>query len=163
VTVASLAHWRGGMAWDDLNGARRYRPYAAYAQSKLANLLFAFELARRTAPGGPVSVAAHPGIAATPLAGAGLAGDASLRARLLIAWYDIVGQDAASGALPILRAATAPDVRPGQYHGPRGAFGFRGPAGLVRSSRAANDDAAAARLWAASEALSGIAFDPRRV
>jgi len=161
VTVASLAHWRGRMAWEDLNAARRYRPYAAYAQSKLANLLFAFELARRAAPGGPRSVAAHPGIAATPLVRAGISGEPGFRSRSLIAWYDIVGQRSASGAIPILRAATAPDVRPGDYFGPRGPFGFRGPAGLVRGSGAANDRESAARLWTESERLSGVSFDPR--
>ncbi|MCW5712988.1 MAG: SDR family oxidoreductase [Bauldia sp.] len=160
VTVASLAHWRGRIAFDDLDASRIYRPYAAYAQSKLANLLFAFELARRAKPDGPLSVAAHPGIAATPLASAGLAGETGLRSRLLIAWYDIVGQDAAGGALPILRASTAPGVGAGAYLGPRGPFGFRGPAGPVRSSALARDRVAAARLWTASEALTGVRFEP---
>jgi NAD(P)-dependent dehydrogenase (short-subunit alcohol dehydrogenase family) len=160
VTVASLAHWRGRMSFDDLDGARAYRPYAAYAQSKLANLLFAFELARRAPADGPMSVGAHPGIAATPLVRSGLAGEEGPRTRLLIAWYDRIGQDAASGALPILRAATAPDVRPGEYYGPRGPLGFRGRAGLVRASRAAHDKYAAARLWAASESLTGVRFTP---
>lgn len=158
VTVASLAHWRGRMAFADLNATRNYRPYRAYAQSKLANLLFAFELARRAGPDGPLSAASHPGIAATPLVSAGLSGEAGLRSRLLIAWYDFVAQDAASGALPILRAATAPGIRPGDYLGPRGPFGFRGPAGLVRASRSARDAGTAARLWAASEALTGVTF-----
>ncbi|MCC6736070.1 MAG: SDR family NAD(P)-dependent oxidoreductase [Bauldia sp.] len=159
-TVASLAHWRGRIDLADLDAAVRYRPYAAYARSKLANLLFAFELARLAGASGPLSVAAHPGIAATPLVRNGRAGDTGLASRLLIAWYDVVGQDAASGALPILRAATAPDVRAGAYFGPRGPFGFRGPAGLVRASGAARDAAVAARLWTVSEERTGLRFAP---
>ncbi|MGV8839968.1 MAG: oxidoreductase [Bauldia sp.] len=160
VTVASLAHWRGRIEFRDLDATKGYGPYRAYAQSKLANLLFAFELARRTGAGGPLSVAAHPGIAATPLARAGLSAATGLRAQLLIAWYDRVGQPAASGALPILHAATDPAVASGQYFGPRGPFGFRGRSGPVRASPAARDAETAARLWRMSEDLTGVRFVP---
>lgn len=160
VTTSSNAHRIGRMDWDDLQGERRYRKWRAYGQSKLANLLFALELDRRArAAGSPlVSVAAHPGYAATHLQAVGpeLSG-----ARLLARLYEIGNRFAQSdemGALPQLYAATMPDVRGGEYFGPDGIGEWRGHPTRVRPSAAARDEAAARRLWEISERLTGVRF-----
>jgi NAD(P)-dependent dehydrogenase (short-subunit alcohol dehydrogenase family) len=161
VTVSSGAHRMGHIAFDDLQSERRYRRWRAYGQSKLANLLFAFELQRRAdAAGLPLrSLAAHPGYAATNLqtrAGR-MTGNRvdELANRLLNA---VVAQSDAQGALPLLYAATA-DLPGGSYVGPDGPFELRGHPKLVGASGAARDTEAARRLWAASEELTGVHFD----
>lgn len=158
VTVTSPLHWAGRLDFDDLDGERRYRPYSAYNQSKLANLVFAKELHRR-AGGRLLSVAAHPGYAATNLqqAGPGMRGG---RARM--AMYGIgnvvFAQSAAAGAWPLLYAATAPDVRGGECYGPRGAGQLRGlPRRVMTLPRAANADLAR-RLWEVSEKRTGVTY-----
>lgn len=159
VQVSSLAHRRGRIAWDDLQGERRYSPWAAYGQSKLAMLMFARELARRAkAQGWPlVSIAAHPGWAATDLIANGPGG---LQARLLDAGFRLFAQSAADGALPLIFAAASPDAKAGGYYGPTGFGEIKGPPGPSRVMPQAQDAAAAARLWAVSETLTGVAFPP---
>ncbi|HEV7213903.1 MAG TPA: oxidoreductase, partial [Chloroflexota bacterium] len=121
VTVSSNAHRRGRMDFADLQSEHGYSPWAAYGQSKLANLLFTFELQRRidAARLDIRSVAAHPGFAATNLVAAGprMAGR-RLQERVFLAATRLIAQSGAQGALPILYAASAPDVPGGAYYGP---------------------------------------------
>jgi len=153
VTVSSLAHrLRARINFDDLQSERSYSRAAAYSQSKLANLMFTYELQRRLGHGmrATIAVAAHPGLADTELTRHSSAASAAL-ARL-------ISQKAAMGALPVLRAATDPRVAGGQYYGPGGLFGTRGYPELARSSGQSRDTAIQRRLWTASEELTGVTF-----
>jgi len=153
VTVSSLAHRiRAGINFDDLQSERSYSRVAAYSQSKLANLLFTYELqGRLSGVGTTIAVAAHPGLAATELTRTTPPITASFYAR-------VMSQNAAMGALPVLRAATDPYVLGGQYYGPGGFFGTRGYPKLARSSRQSHDAAIQRRLWTVSEELTGVTF-----
>ena len=152
VTVSSLAHrFRARINFDDLQGERSYSRVAAYSQSKLANLMFTYELQRRLSGAGTIAVAAHPGLASTELARYTPAILASFYARAMT-------QSAAMGALPTLRAATDPGVSGGQYYGPGGFFGARGYPKLAESSRQSHDTAIQRRLWTVSEELTGVTF-----
>lgn len=159
VTVSSSAHFLGRINFDDLQGERRYQPWLAYGQSKLANLLFAYELQRRLAVAGHgiISVAAHPGYAATNLQSVGPEMTGSkLWLRIMPAANRILAQSAARGALPEVYAATAADVRGGDYIGPDGLLGQRGFPRKVKSSARSHDGDAGLRLWMVSEALTGV-------
>lgn len=168
VTVSSTVHRAGRIDFADLQGERRYRRWDAYAQSKLANLLFTFELARRLeAAGMPVGAyAAHPGYAATNLQGVGprMAGSrilAAVSGAAMSLGNRIFAQSAAMGALPQLYAATAPGLPSGAYVGPDGIAEQRGHPRLVGTAPAARDELVAARLWSVSEDLTGVRFLPR--
>jgi NAD(P)-dependent dehydrogenase (short-subunit alcohol dehydrogenase family) len=153
VTVSSLAHRiRARINFGDLQSERSYRRVAAYSQSKLANLMFTYELHRRlsSAATTTIAVAAHPGLASTELTRNSPAASAAL-AR-------VISQKPAMGALPTLRAATDPGVLGGQYYGPGGIFGTRGYPELARSSGQSRDTAIGRRLWTASEELTGVTF-----
>lgn len=150
VTVTSGLHKRGRIDFDDLMGARRYRQFGAYAQSKLANVLFARELGRRTTV---TSVLAHPGVARTGLARTG----SPVRATL-IALARLSAQSAAAGALPSLHAATRPEVRTGEAYGPDGIAERRGNPVRVEVSGRGRDEDDARRLWAISEELTGVRY-----
>ncbi|MHA6626008.1 oxidoreductase [Pseudonocardia sichuanensis] len=153
VTVSSGLHVLGRIR-ADLNWERRpYQRWLAYGQSKLANLLFAYELQRRLAAAGrrTVSVAAHPGVTATE----GQRRDTSLQGRIVAGGR---AQGPQMGVLPLLYAAVAPAVRGGDYVGPDGPRHRNGYPTLVRSSRAARDPALAARLWERSEHLTGVHY-----
>ncbi len=157
VTLSSGAHRIGRIALDDLNWhTRRYRRWAAYGQSKLADLMFAFELQRRLiAAGSPVlSVAAHPGYAATELQ----SHTETVLDRLMAVANRVVAQSAAAGALPTLYAATMPDVVGGAFYGPDGPGEARGHPRTVGSSARARDAAVAAQLWRKAEQLTGVSF-----
>ncbi|MGZ4639098.1 MAG: oxidoreductase [Actinomycetes bacterium] len=161
VTVSSAVHWMGVLNFDDLMGERNYRPWTAYAQSKLANLLFMRELDGRARAAGRdlVSVAAHPGFASTNLVSAGpRMARRRLTGAVMKAGAQVFGQSAAQGALPQLYAATAPEVQGGDYYGPRGLAEQRGKPTKVPMSGSARDDAAAERLWEVSERLTGVRF-----
>jgi NAD(P)-dependent dehydrogenase (short-subunit alcohol dehydrogenase family) len=153
----------GRISFDDLHGERYYQRWLAYAQSKLANLLFCFELQRRAeAAGAPLhSVAAHPGWAATHLQFAGAEMDPGLIGRVQAVAMKlanaVVGQSDSQGALPLLYAATM-ELPGGSYVGPDGARGLRGFPKLVRPSRRARDEARASRLWQVSERLTGVSY-----
>ena len=153
VTVSSLAHRiRARINFDDLQAERSYSRVAAYSQSKLANLMFTYELARRLSGAGTtIAVAAHPGLAATELTRHTPAIAAFVYARL-------ISQNPAMGALPVLRAATDPGVLGGQYYGPRGPLGARGYPTPAQSSRQSHDTALQHRLWTVSEELTGVTF-----
>ena len=159
VAIASLAHRRGRIDFGDLQGARRYSGIKAYSQSKLANLMFAFELDRRARAAGwsLTSVAAHPGITRTNFV-ASSAQPAPLEG-LFNLFMRIAGQDARQGALPGLYAASMPDVRGGQYWGASGLLEFVGPPSLAAVSHGARDLAVASRLWSVSEELTGVRYE----
>lgn len=154
VVVSSTAHHMGRMDFDDLNFERRgYRAWAAYAQSKLANLLFVRELQQHlsTAGADTIVTAAHPGYTATDLQR-----NSAMTTRLL---NPLFGMKPADGALPTLRAATDPGAGRGEYFGPKGILELSGPPERARFNRRAQDTAAAARLWTTSEALTRVRFE----
>jgi NAD(P)-dependent dehydrogenase (short-subunit alcohol dehydrogenase family) len=161
VTVASVAHrTTRGLNIDDLHWERTpYRKGDAYAKSKLANLLFSFELGRRLSRAGmPIlAAAAHPGYSDTNIVGAASEGSAIKRLLVRIGGA-VIAQPANLGALPTLHAATMPDVRSGDYIGPDGPFEFRGYPKKVGCKRIASCPETAARLWALSEQLTGVRF-----
>jgi NAD(P)-dependent dehydrogenase (short-subunit alcohol dehydrogenase family) len=156
VTISSVVHRRGRMDFDDLQGEKAYDKRAIYAQSKLANLLFARELGKRE----PwlLSVAAHPGYSATnlQLVGPQMSGSA-FGAWVWTGLNALLGQSAEMGALPTVLAATAP-AKSGDYFGPQGFREYRGWPGPGKLEPHALDDAAAARLWDLSVAATGVAF-----
>jgi len=155
VTVSSVGHRiRAKINFDDLQWERGYDRVAAYGQSKLANLMFTYELQRRLAAAGAttIAVAAHPGVSNTEL-GRHLPAPVRL---VLPVFTLLFSQNAAMGALPTLRAATDPGVLGGQYFGPDGPAQGRGHPRLVTSSAQSHDVAIQQRLWAVSEELTGV-------
>ena len=161
VTVSSNAHRIGRIDFANLSAERSYHPWRAYGQSKLANLLFTFELQRRLARrgAGVIAVAAHPGYAATRLQEASARESGSrFMERLMKLGNRLLAQDAASGALPSLYAATAPDVRGGDYYGAGSWFEMRGHPRKVGTSARARDERTAERLWSVSEELTGVRY-----
>jgi NAD(P)-dependent dehydrogenase (short-subunit alcohol dehydrogenase family) len=162
VTQSSGAHRGGRISFDDIHGQRRYSKWPAYCQSKLANLLFMFELERRLRAKGAnaVSVACHPGYSATELQGAGPRMEgSSFMERIMELGNRLFAQDAATGALPMLYAATAADVAGGEYWGPNG-FGelWGAPKRVPTTKRAQNADDAR-RLWTVSEEATGVRYE----
>lgn len=165
VNLSSLAHRLGGdIHFGDLQWSRRYRPWAAYAQSKLAMLLFTFELQRLSdANGWHLRVnAAHPGYARTDLIanGPGNGFWVSFGRRFMEPW---TSQSAADGALPTLYAATAPAARAAGYYGPGKLFEQKGPVADAKVSRRARDVDVARQLWDVSQQLSGASWPAREV
>lgn len=158
VNISSVAASSGAIEFDDLNARRRYRSMPAYGQSKLACLMFAFELHRRSEAGGwgVASLAAHPGISRTDLL-LNAPGQGSMP-RFFRKTFPFLFQPAAQGALPTLFAATAPDARSGVYYGPDGGGELRGYPKEAKVPPRALDHAAARRLWAISEDLTGVSF-----
>ncbi len=161
VTVSSPAAKIGRIRFGDLQGSHHYGKWTAYGQAKLSNQLFALELDRRVTDHGVdlVSVAAHPGYAATNLQAVGPRMSGSrIMERLNDLANVVFAQPAADGALPSLYGATAPGVRGGQYFGPDRLFGMRGHPKPVSFVRAARDPDTARRLWEVSEELTGVRF-----
>jgi len=157
VTVSSIGHrYRSALQLDDVRSERRYSRTAAYGRSKLANLLFTYELQRRLSAAGAdlIALAAHPGVAATEL---GRNSPAPLRA--LLGLVDPVLQTPDMGALPTLRAATDPAAVGGSYYGPGGFGGVAGHPTVVASSARSHDAGLQAQLWAASQELTGVQFE----
>jgi len=166
VSVSSIAHARGRIDFDDLQWQRSYGSSRVYSGTKLACLMFAFELHRRANTIGSrlISVATHPGICRTPIA-AGWERESRRR------WWDrlelfgyrasmrLFGRSAAEGARSLVYAATEPDVIGGGYYGPAGFAQTSGLPGPVRPSRRASDPVLAARLWEASERLTGVRYE----
>jgi NAD(P)-dependent dehydrogenase (short-subunit alcohol dehydrogenase family) len=156
VVLSSLAARAGRLNFGDLQSVRRYRRFPTYAQSKLANLMFALELQRRLTGAGAktLSIAAHPGYARTSLV------------RHMPAWMQaadrmgvpLISQSSEMGALPVLRAATDPAAQGGEFYGPGGPAQLTGYPKLLRPSKAARDAAAQSRLWAESERLTGVTY-----
>jgi len=152
VTVSSYAHWFGWINFGDLNGKKFYYRWLAYTQSKLANLLFAYELQRRLSQNGKntISVAAHPGYAETNL---------QQHSALWSFLNPIMAQSQAMGALPILYATTHPEVEGGEYISPDGFLGQRGYPFKGFSSRRSHNETIAQRLWEVSEEMTGVKYD----
>ncbi|MFB6229248.1 MAG: oxidoreductase [Halobacteriales archaeon] len=162
VTHSSGAHESGEIDFDDLHREQSYEKWDAYGQSKLANLLFAYELQRRLEGADvtdSISVACHPGYAATSLQyrGPRQAGS-TLRMGMMRVANTVFGQSAAQGALPLLYASTAPDVEGGDYYGPGGLLNMRGPPEKQSSSDASYDERDAEKLWTESEELTGVTY-----
>jgi NAD(P)-dependent dehydrogenase (short-subunit alcohol dehydrogenase family) len=160
VTVSSMAHRMGSIDFDDLQSAKKYSAWGAYGQSKLANLLFTFELQRRlaAADAGTIAVAAHPGGARTNL-GHDVSGVSGWLMKVTGPLVNLTMQPSAMGALPTLRAAVDPAVRGGEYYGPDGFMEGRGHPHKVDSSAKSKDTAVAARLWDVSSELTGATWD----
>ena len=156
VTISSYGHKTGRIHFDDLQLERHYGRHRAYAQSKLANLMFTYELQRRLAAAGAttIAVAAHPGTAHTELT---RNSPGPLHA-LNKAFGRVVAQTSAMGALPTLRAATDPDVKGGEYYGPSGFLEQHGSPRLVKSTPRSHDEPAQRQLWEESEKLTGVTF-----
>jgi NAD(P)-dependent dehydrogenase (short-subunit alcohol dehydrogenase family) len=152
VTISSMAHRFGRINFADLHSETSYNPSAAYGQSKLANLLFTYELQRQLAAAGSdaIAVAAHPGWTATNL---------QQHSGVFNFMNGFVAQSPEMGALPTLQAATAPDVGGGEYYGPGRFFGWRGYPQRVRSNGRSHDQQVAAKLWQISEEMTGVHYD----
>lgn len=157
VNISSTAHKIGRIDFEDLQSERSYHRWRAYGQSKLANLLFTFELDRRLRATGSdvLSVAAHPGYSATNLQFAATPSRVERIGSVVL--NRVVAQNAQSGALPTLYAATA-DIPGGSFVGPDGFQEMRGKPTLVTPTKAARDEQVAARLWDVSEELTGVRF-----
>jgi NAD(P)-dependent dehydrogenase (short-subunit alcohol dehydrogenase family) len=159
VNVSSLAHRGGKIDFDNLQAERKYKSWPAYQQSKLANLLFTFELQRRSdAYGwGVMSNAAHPGYARTDLIpnGPGTVGVKGVLAKI---FGSFMSHSAADGALPTLFAATSPAAAPEGYYGPNGFYELKGPVAPARVFPQAKDGGVARKLWAVSEQLTGVTW-----
>lgn len=151
VTVSSIAHYMGNIQFSDLNWEKGYKPQPAYGQSKLANLLFTYELQRRLAAAGKdtLAVAAHPGWTETNL---------QEHAKAVKFLNRFLAQEPLMGALPTLYAATQSDVNGAEYYGPSGFMEMNGPPKRVKSNRRSHDQNVAERLWNISEDLTGVRF-----
>jgi NAD(P)-dependent dehydrogenase (short-subunit alcohol dehydrogenase family) len=160
VTVSSIAHRHGSASVLDGNPAEGYRPSPAYGNSKLANLLFAFELQRQASLAGVslTSTAAHPGVASTNLV-ASEQGLGSIPGVALLAplFLRLVLQSPRAGAEPVLYAATV--AAPGSYSGPQGLGESRGHAGPAEVAPLARDETLAGKLWSRSEDLTGVRYE----
>lgn len=151
VTVSSNSHRFGDINFDDLNWECSYPHQRSYGQSKLANLLFTYELQRRLTAAGQstIAVASHPGMTISNLV---------QHSRMFQILVPFLGQPAAMGALPTLYAATASMVNGGEYFGPDGLLELRGYPKLVRSTEASYDQTVAKRLWTVSEELTQVQY-----
>lgn len=164
VTVSSQMHRFGTIRFDDLMGTRHYDRWSAYSQSKLANLLFTYELHRRlvakhASPPPVLALACHPGYAATELQGKGAHMRGSrVEALVMRLGNALFAQSATAGALPTLRAATDPEAQGGDYFGPDGLLQLAGRPVKVSASRKARDPELARRLWERSVDLTGVDF-----
>jgi NAD(P)-dependent dehydrogenase (short-subunit alcohol dehydrogenase family) len=158
VTMSSGMHRMGRIDFEDLHSERRYRAWAAYGQSKLANLLFTYELQRRlrAAGSGALSLAAHPGWARTELQRH--AKQSWWLGGLMSGFGSFLAQDALGGALPLLRAATDPSAKGGEYYGPSGFQEFKGDPVLVQSNPGSHDTDLQQRLWRCSELSTGVIY-----
>jgi NAD(P)-dependent dehydrogenase (short-subunit alcohol dehydrogenase family) len=153
VTISSIGHRAGRIRFDDLQWERGYSRMGAYGRSKLANLVFTYELQRRLTGTNTIAAAAHPGASNTELAR-----NTPLWMRIITGPFELTDQSAAAGALPTLRAATDPSVLGGQYYGPGGFAELRGYPKVVKSNARSHDADLQKRLWAVSEELTGVTY-----
>jgi NAD(P)-dependent dehydrogenase (short-subunit alcohol dehydrogenase family) len=159
VTVASLAHRNGKIDFNNLQSEKSYKPWYAYGESKLANILFAKELDRRAKAAGMglVSVPVHPGVSVTNIIANG-PGSKGPKMIVLKVLAPILMQPDTAGALPTLYAATAPGVKGGEYIGPDGFMEMKGAPVVVQPKPQGQDMAVAKKLWEASEAATGVSY-----
>jgi len=157
--VSSISHHQGHIALDDLMQRENYNPTRTYAQSKLANLMFAFELDRRlkAAASPVVCIPCHPGYSATNLqtAGVGMDGGSAFYKLLYRLTNRVMAQSSERGAYPLTLAVADPTAEGGKYYGPTGIGDMRGPVGLSKVADHARDEDVARKLWEATEALVG--------
>lgn len=161
VNVTSSAQYFGTINFDDLHSEQAYSRYGAYNQSKLANVLFTFELQRRLEAAGieAISAAAHPGFSTTNLQKVTVSvSEARLEGLLYGLMMPMVAQSQAQGALPQLYAATMPDVKGGDHFAPNGFMEIRGYPARKPAAKAAYNEADAKRLWEVSETLTGVRY-----
>lgn len=160
VTVSSIAHRGATMEFSDLQWERAYQPWPAYRRSKLANLLFGFELQRRLngANAPVISVLVHPGVSRTNLFAAGPGQGNGFLAKIIPLFIALVGQSEEQGALPTLYGATAAEVQEGRFYGPDGFREMRGYPVEVLAEAQAYDEALAKHLWQVSEELTGVRY-----
>jgi NAD(P)-dependent dehydrogenase (short-subunit alcohol dehydrogenase family) len=160
VTVSSIAHRGATMDFGDLQWERGYKPMPAYRRTKLANLLFGFELQRRLKRVGSstMSVVVHPGVSNTNLFAAGPGSGTGLAAKLGPHFVALIAQSEAQGAWPTLYAATMPQIHAGGFYGPDGFREMRGYPVEVRAEAQAYDEALAHKLWEVSEELTGVQY-----
>jgi NAD(P)-dependent dehydrogenase (short-subunit alcohol dehydrogenase family) len=159
VTVASIAHKRATLNFDDLNAERSYNPRRAYGQSKLANVVFGLEFDRRLRAhqANTASIIAHPGVAVTNIVSNGMG--SGLQARIAGAALAMFAQSDDRGSWPIVFGAAAPEARGGGYYGPDGIAEIKGTPVEVKPQPRALDAAAGKRLWEISERLTGVRYD----
>ena len=160
VTVSSMAEQMGRINLDDLMSEKSYERWTAYAQSKLANVLFAYELQRKlnVVRASTISLAVHPGVAATNLRTKLMTRETPLLHRIQGYFWEFLRQSVEMGALPQLYAATAPNVRGGEIYAPGGYLQRAGYPKKVRSSRRSYDATLSKQLWAVSEKLTGVEY-----
>ena len=159
VNVSSLAHKKGTFDFDDLSyqNGKNYDPMKAYQRSKMANLLFTYELQRKLdGTSDTMAVAAHPGVSMTNLANH-LKGSFMFKVFSLLSPF--VTHPVADGALPEIRASVDPEVKPGTYYGPAGFNEMKGAPVVVQSNSASHNQQDAQKLWEVSEKLTGVSFD----
>ena len=163
VTVSSLAHGRGQINLKDLQSEKHYSPWQAYAQTKLANLLFAFELDRllKENKHSQISLACHPGVSKTNIISTGVQvdGQMTLTGQLMTTMTGLFAQSDYDGALPTIYAATDKSVTGGSYYGPDGLGEVRGLPKLVKAKSKAYDVKLAKNLWLLSQELTGVSFE----
>jgi NAD(P)-dependent dehydrogenase (short-subunit alcohol dehydrogenase family) len=164
VNVSSGAHRNGVMDFDNLQyeDGKGYTPGKAYGRSKIANLLFTYELQRKLEASGSdtIALAAHPGLAMTNLA---RHMEGRLLFKILIPLFKSMAQDQAMGALPQLRASVDPGVKGSEYYGPDGKREWKGYPVVVQSNEASHNRQDAARLWEESERLTGVKFEFKKI
>ena len=158
VTVSSLAHRNGKIDFNNLQSENSYVPWDAYNASKLANLLFALELARKAVGGKLSSLACHPGVSTTSIFQYSKGFDPKRIAVKLLA--PLLFQNDENGALPTLYAATDPAAKSGEYIGPSGPGNLKGSPAIEQPKPQALDTAVAERLWHLSEQLTGVTYPP---
>lgn len=162
VPISSIAHKSGRIHLDDFNFEKSYDPSVSYCQSKLANLMYGFELQRRLAARGSkvTAIPCHPGYAATNLqsAGVGMEGGSRLLRWIYSVTNPLLAQSATLGAYPLVLAAADPDAKPGTYYGPTGFYQSRGPVGESYVASQAKDEEMARKLWEKTEELVGPFF-----
>ncbi|MFX1254357.1 MAG: oxidoreductase [Promethearchaeota archaeon] len=167
VSMSSITHTFGKIDFENLNWEKpkSYRLVASYGRSKLANLMFAYELQRKLENKGAkvISVASHPGYAATPGQTTGLKMNKSISSKMILLFIKLLtitfAQSAEMGALPMLYAATCPDIKGGEYIGPTRVMNMRGYPKKVRSNKESYDLDVAKRLWEISEELTGVRYE----
>jgi NAD(P)-dependent dehydrogenase (short-subunit alcohol dehydrogenase family) len=160
ITVSSIAHRGATMDFDNLNWEQNYKPWPAYRRTKLANLLFGFELHRRLARANApaLGIVVHPGVSNTNLFAAGPGSGKGIEAVMAPLVIRLIAQSDAQGALPTLYAATSSEIRSGRFYGPNGFRQMRGYPVEVRAEPQAYDESLAAKLWQVSEQLTGVRF-----
>lgn len=160
VTVSSIAHRGAALDFANLNWEQGYKPWPAYRRTKLANLLFGFELHRRLQRSGAsaMSIVVHPGVSNTNLFAAGPGSGGGVAAVMAPLVIRLIGQSDAQGALPTLYGATSPEAQSGHFYGPNGFREMRGYPFEVHAEQQAYDESLAAKLWQVSEELTGVRF-----